>query len=102
MFEFVFRYDSKTGMLISSFGAFLKSYSIFAKKKSRFILKKNRSNRSTHCNKKPVTYSKTLIHLSKVSYVNEHIVPSEWKVLESLFTSKIVKSHVVLWYGKIH
>ncbi len=46
---------------------------------------------------KPVTYSKSLVHLSKVSiYVNEHI-SAQWKVLVSLFTNKIVKmlSHVV-------
>ncbi len=48
---------------------------------------------------KPVTYSKSLVNLSKVSlYVNKHkSVPSEWKVLVSLFRNKIVKMfiHVV-------
>ncbi len=47
---------------------------------------------------KPVTYSKSFVHLSKVSiYVNEHISAIRMKVLVSLFTNKTVKmlSHVV-------
>ncbi len=47
---------------------------------------------------KPVTYSKSLVHLSKVSiYVNEHFSAIRMKGLLSLFTNKIVKmlSHIV-------
>ncbi len=47
---------------------------------------------------KPVTYSKSLVHLSKVSmYVNEHFSAIRMNSQVSLFTNKTVKmfSHVV-------
>ncbi len=45
---------------------------------------------------KPVTYSKSLVHLSKVFMSMNISVPSEWKVLVSLITNNIVKMlHVV-------
>ncbi len=58
----------------------------------------NYSYKQHHTTHKPVTYSKSIVHLSKVSfYVNEHISAIKKKVFASLFTNKIVKilSHVV-------